>query len=87
MVSLIWLSTTKYTKSLEKANIDSNKGNDMTIILFYCNQMHAHYKQDERNLKHITHHYTYPVNAEKCIKLIVYNKKFKTSNLVTINKN
>ena len=42
--------------------------------------MDVNYKQDECALKHITYHYNSPVNLEKHIKLIIYDKKFQTTN-------
>ena len=52
---LNFLADNQICKALEKThhnkNIDSNKHNNKTINLFYCNEMHATYNYDEYALK------------------------------------
>ena len=54
------------------------------IKLFYRNQMHYNYKSDEKILKTLIHRNILPTDPNKKMKLIIYNNKFKTSNLVTV---
>ena len=55
------------------------------IKLFYHNQMHYNYKSDEKILKTLIHKNILPTDSNKKIKLIIYDDKFKTSNLVIKN--
>ena len=55
------------------------------IKLFYHNQMHYNYKSDEKILKTLIHRNIHPTDPNKKIKLIIYDNKFKTSNLVIKN--
>ena len=55
------------------------------IKLFYCNEMHYNYKSDEKILKRLIHRNILPSDPNKKTKLIIYNNKFKTSNLVIRN--
>ena len=52
---------------------------------FYRNQMHYNYKSDEKILKTLIHENILATDPNKKIKLIIYYKKFKTSNLVIRN--
>ena len=70
---------------------NTNKINDKNYVthnnynhinLFYCNQVHLNFKLDEKILKNIIHRYPSPIDNNNRIRFIIYNKKFKTFNLV-----
>ena len=72
--------------SLALNNSNNNKDNDKeTINLFYCSQFHQNYKLEERSMKNIIKQNISPVDTNKKIKLIIYYRKFKTSNLLLHN--
>ena len=56
-----------------------------SIDLYYRNQFHQSYRQDESVIKDILKKCISPVDLEFTIKLIVYYKKFKTANLIIRN--
>ena len=67
---------------------DSNAETDdqkNKIKLYYKNQFHHSYKQDERALKDIIKNHVKPINDEDEIDLIIYYKNRKTSSLIMKN--
>ena len=69
-------------KNVNQQNIHYTSSQQRYIKLFYCNQMHYNYKSDEKILKTLIQRNILPTDPNKKIKLIIYYKKFKTSNLV-----
>ena len=64
---------------------DHHDKNSKPIDLFYCNQMTAHHKHDENTLKNIIKNSITPTDPETHIRIIIYYRKFKTSNLLVRN--
>ena len=56
-----------------------------TIPLFYKNYMSSSYKEDERVLKNIIKNNVVPTDTDAKIKLIIYYKTRRTSNLIMKN--
>ena len=67
-------------KSVRAAQHDDD---DDDINLYYGNQMHNNYKLDEQAITNIIKRHIKPI--EKQIKLIIYDTKFKTPNLIVKN--
>ena len=63
--------------------INQDKAN--FIELYYLNQMSANYKQDEKQLKEILNKNVSPANTDSKIKLTIYYKNRKLSNLFILN--
>ena len=57
-----------------------------SINLYYKNQVHNNYKRDEQILKNRIQKNVLPTNHTKKVRLIIYDNKFKTSNLIMSNK-
>ena len=53
--------------------------------LFYKNQMHKTIKKDEQVITNVINRHIKPTKPQKQIKLIIYNTKYKTSNLIVKN--
>ena len=68
-------------------NKQINKPSDAekTITLFYCNQFHCNYKQDETTMKTLIRQHISAVDPTSEVKLIIYYRKFKTQNLLLDN--
>ena len=47
--------------------------------------MHKNYLVDEQIITNVIHRHTKPTEPQKQIKLIIYNTKFKTYNLIVKN--
>ena len=71
--------------SSSNSSINPTQPSKKSIDLFYCNQFHQNYNQDESVIKSIIKQCTSPVDPESKIKLIIYYRKFKTANLVIRN--
>ena len=55
------------------------------IKIFYKNQFHAKYKEDERTLRTIIQEQVKPVNINSKINLVIYYKNRKSANLIMKN--
>ena len=55
------------------------------IKIFYKNQWHRDYKKDERAIRDIINSNVKPVNSNHSVKLIIYYKNRKSSNLILKN--
>ena len=55
------------------------------IKIFYRNYWHSDYKKDENALKEIIENNVKPVNDDNILKIIIYYKNKKTSNLILKN--
>ena len=55
------------------------------IKIFYKNQFHAKYKEDERALRNIIQEQVKPVNINSEINLVIYYKNKKSANLILKN--
>ena len=53
--------------------------------LFYKKQFHSNYKIVEHILKNLIQKNVLPTDSTKKVRLIFYNNKFKTSNLIISN--
>ena len=69
----------------EQPNIDKNQNHKQSINLYYKNQFHSNYKIDEHIFKKIIHGNVLPTDPAKKVRLIIYSKKFKTSNIIISN--
>ena len=65
--------------------MDNNLNHKQSINLYYKNQFHINYKIDENILKNLIHKNVLPIDPIKKVRLIIYFKKFKTSNLIISN--
>ena len=63
------------------SNITENQNNKTTLKIFYNNQMHNNYKQDERIIKSLVTD-NIVCNPDYSIQIIFYSKNLKSSNLV-----
>ena len=66
------------------SNITENQNNKTTLKIFYNNQMHNNYKQDERIIKSLVTD-NIVCNPDYSIQIIFYYKNLKSSNLVIKN--
>jgi len=64
---------------------NSIKENNVTIPIFYHNQMHDNYKLDERVIKDIITNNTKCIDPHQKLKVIIYYKNHKTTNLIMKN--
>ena len=64
---------------------DHHDKNSKPIDLFYCNQMTTHHKHEESTLKNIIKNNISTTEPETHIRIIIYYRKFKTSNLLVRN--
>ena len=62
---------------------DADKKN--LIPLYYCNQFHPNYKQDETAIKNILKQNATPASDNGKLNLIIYYRKFKTENILIRN--
>ena len=61
-----------------------NQESKTTVNIFYNNQMHKNYKQEERIIKSLVHD-NIDCKADYSVKIIFYYKNSKSSNLVIRN--
>ena len=65
---------------------DNNRPQEKDLIkIFYKNQFHAKYKEDERALRTIIQEQVKPVNINSEINLVIYYKNRKSANLIMKN--
>ena len=69
-----------------KTQTSTNEEKPETIDLYFRNQMTSQYKMDEKKLKQIMNTYVSPVAENKVVKLIVYYKTRRLSNLFIRNR-
>ena len=67
-------------------NTDNDDDSSNIINLYYKNHFTTAYKEDEKALKTLLNRHVRCVNDNKKIKLIIYYKSMKTSNLVLRNR-
>ena len=66
---------------------ENNSTDDLKkyITIYYCNQIHPNYRQDENTIKKIIKTHVIPKEPMTHIKTIIYYKKFKTSSIIVKN--
>ena len=64
---------------------DNNLNQKQSINFYYKKQFHSNYKIDEQILKNLIHKNVLPTDPTKKVRLIIFNNKFKTSNLIIFN--
>ena len=74
----------KFLKSFRSETISQNE-NSKTHTLFYRNFMNSSYQKDEHILKEIIKDNVTTKNSEDKLKLVIYYKTMKTSNMVMRN--
>ena len=70
---------------LHNSSTNPSQPDNKSIDLYYRNQFHQSYRQDESVIRDILKKCISPVDPEFIINLIIYYKKFKTANLIIRN--
>jgi len=82
--STIDMLTNKFIKKKQTVQ-NASKPNESVIPLYYHSQMHSNYKVEERTIKEIIDSNTNCSDPNQRLKVIIYYKNLKTSNLVMKN--
>ena len=77
---------TQIRLALANLNPRPNETDKKNLIpLYYCNQFHPNYKQDETAIKNIFKQNVTTTSDDHNLNLIIYYKKFKTANILIKN--